>query len=618
MRSLTALSIIVVIAFSSFAQSDWELVVPSASYDGGGLIETWPDHPLDAVFSWYDEMSYENMIIGTRDTFQTLDTLLIGARFFNTHPTDFRTILVVDATSQLIKTTDRGETWSVLLGVCYGNADFCDTDPNYIWALPQDDFGGGVLSYSSDGGTTWNDASGDFSGYISSIFALNTDGLHALLEDGSEIYRTTNGGTNWVSVYSGAMLGESFWNLSVSKADPNRIAIAYDYSVVVSNDGGATWTACTTFMEYNWGIECDPFDPDLIILGNDEGVFRSGDFGETWEYWPSSSLTNYVEEFAVTTIGGERRYYASSEEGIYKRSGGTVSGGPRLTYRFPFNGAWVSEDTLIILGFSDFEGIDATTAVIEVNGSSYTTADPELTAVGDTLVFYPPFPWLDGDITVTLITIEDTGGEITPDAGSSFTFHIDKTPPQVLFYEPDSGAVLTDAPSGIMLVFHDYGSGNTHDTWDFTDGSITLGSWSAGVMMEGSDTIFIDFGTAGIHIDLGDTVSFLFRGWDSPDIGAPNMFAQYWWFVVATGITEKQLPENNSISVSPNPFNSTCAITAPSDVEIGIFNLHGQQIDRLPSGTTIWRPSEDVPSGIYSIKAINSMNKISTDVIYLK
>ncbi len=618
MKSVVAIGLLVFVALSAMAQADWELAVSSSSFDGGGPIKFWRDSPHEVVFGWIDGMTYEYLLLYSPDTFTTIDTVLLRAPAFDIHPSDTRTMLALNSESALLKTTDLGATWETLLDNCYGNFDYCDTDPDYIWALPQDDFSGYNMAYSSDGGDTWNNAAGDYTEYASNIYALNSDGMHALLDDGVSIYRTTNGGINWVETLAGTVGGESFWTLSVSNADPNRIAVAYDYTVFVSEDAGSTWTSCTTFVEYNWGLMCDPFDPEMIILSNDEGVFRSTDFGETWEYWASSTLLDYVEQFAITVIGGERRYYASTSSGIYKRSGDAVSGGPRLSYRFPGNGQWVSEDTLIMLAFNDAEGINPSTAIIDVDGTSYTVADPELSAVADTLVFTPPSSWVDGDITVTLVGIEDTGGEASPDSGSSFTFHVDKTPPEILFYEPDSGAVLPAVPSGIMIVFHDDGCGNTDETWDFTDGDITLGSWSTGVMMEGADTILIDFGASGIDIDMGDTVSFLFRGWDNPDIGEPNMVELSWWFVVGTSILEDKLPESPMLSVYPNPFNRACMIDAPTNASITVFNSRGQEVERLPLGAKAWQPSNNVPSGVYSIR-INTGTEIKTiEAIYLK
>lgn len=600
MKTRTAFFLLLIIAFAAMAQADWELVMSSTSYLASDPIEFWPgSSPYEVSFMWVDDLTSENLILYSPDTFQTFDTILVRTGGFDVHPTDPMTILALDSGSNMLKTTDRGATWDTVLTPCYGNISYSYSDPNYVWATPLDG-SGDAISFSSDGGMTWNNATGDYVGHPSNVYALN--GSSALIDDGSSLYKTTNGGTNWIEVLTDSLSFELFWRLSVSRVDSNRVAVAFDNTIFVSEDAGDTWEACTTFTGYNWGIECDPYDPDKIILGNDNGVFRSSDFGESWELWESSTMLGYPEEFGITVIGGERRYYASTSDGIFKRTGEMVSGGPRLSGYFPEEGDWVSEDTTVILVFSDMEGIDASTAVIDVNGTEYTTSDAELSSSGDSIIFRPSTPWADGDVTVVLVGIEDTGGEASADSGSSFTFHVDKTAPEMLFYEPDSGEILDEVPTGIMLVFDDVGCGNTAETWDLSDGSVTIGSWTDGVMMEGPDTIFIDFVTSGIDISSGDTVELVFRGWDDPDIGEPNILEFDWWFTIATGIDEDNLPDRVGLSVFPNPFNSACRITAPKDAEIQIFDIHGREVLSLPPETNVWRPSKDTPSGIYSIR----------------
>ncbi len=87
---------------------------------------------------------------------------------------------------------------------------------------------------------------------------------------------------------------------------------------------------------------------------------------------------------------------------------------------------------------------------------------------------------------------------------------------------------------------------------------------------------------------------------------------------------------NTTIATAvPNPFNSSCIITAPKNSEIAIYDIRGNLICRrgLPTSNTsnspnddlsknrhqemspteyrfIWTPDESVPSGIYFIKAI--------------
>jgi len=65
------------------------------------------------------------------------------------------------------------------------------------------------------------------------------------------------------------------------------------------------------------------------------------------------------------------------------------------------------------------------------------------------------------------------------------------------------------------------------------------------------------------------------------------------------------------LSVFPNPFNSSCIITAPSGAKIEIYDLKGRLISKgiqpftesQGKRTFIWQPDETIQSGVYIVKA---------------
>ncbi len=116
-------------------------------------------------------------------------------------------------------------------------------------------------------------------------------------------------------------------------------------------------------------------------------------------------------------------------------------------------------------------------------------------------------------------------------------------------------------------------------------------------------------------------------------------------FADTTKITEKtpKLPTGIYISVSPNPFNSSCAISAPSGAKIEIYDLRGTlRLRSVPDGSTgsptghhghracrdaemtanrefIWHPDKSITSGIYLIKATMENGLIKTKrIVYLQ
>ncbi|OQX89947.1 MAG: hypothetical protein B6D65_00510 [candidate division Zixibacteria bacterium 4484_93] len=103
--------------------------------------------------------------------------------------------------------------------------------------------------------------------------------------------------------------------------------------------------------------------------------------------------------------------------------------------------------------------------------------------------------------------------------------------------------------------------------------------------------------------------------------------------LTAVGITEKNnIPRCINIAVHPNPFNSSCVITAPAGAEIEIYDLRGtlrlrsvpdapviEPAEMTATRTFIWQPDETIPSGIYLVRATMEDGKcITKHIAYLK
>ncbi len=98
-----------------------------------------------------------------------------------------------------------------------------------------------------------------------------------------------------------------------------------------------------------------------------------------------------------------------------------------------------------------------------------------------------------------------------------------------------------------------------------------------------------------------------------------------------------QKPEEFSVTVSPNPFNSSCAImifqqgaSAPcATVKVEIFDLRGRLVSALSSSieghkapsskrSYIWQPEQSVSSGIYIVKVSTDNRSTSKNILYIK
>jgi photosystem II stability/assembly factor-like uncharacterized protein len=213
------------------------------------------------------------------------------------------------------KTTDGGKTWThvglektlaiarIRTHPANPNVVFVAALGNPYMATPDR----GVFK-STDGGKTWNKTlfKDDRTGAVDiAIDPRNPDVMFAGLWEvfrtphslssggpGSGLYKSTDGGVNWVELTGNAGLPKPIWGkvgVSVSGADSNRVyAIieAPEGGVFLSDDAGATWRRVNEDRRlrqrafYYTRIYADPQAKDTVYVLN-TGLYRSTDAGKT-------------------------------------------------------------------------------------------------------------------------------------------------------------------------------------------------------------------------------------------------------------------------------------------------------------------------------------------------
>jgi PKD repeat protein/photosystem II stability/assembly factor-like uncharacterized protein len=95
----------------------------------------------------------------------------------------------------------------------------------------------------SGGASAWSAISNLNFGNLDEIALAPSDNQTIYIADGSTIYRTTNGGTNWTNISSGVSGVVNY--ISVDPNDPQRVALAVSGSgkVLLSTNGGSNWTS---------------------------------------------------------------------------------------------------------------------------------------------------------------------------------------------------------------------------------------------------------------------------------------------------------------------------------------------------------------------------------------
>ncbi len=116
---------------------------------------------------------------------------------------------------------------------------------------------------------------------------------------------------------------------------------------------------------------------------------------------------------------------------------------------------------------------------------------------------------------------------------------------------------------------------------------------------------YSDYPVIWISFEIGTDASITNRGWYIDDIRIADDSTY-------AGVNElTKLPQNFSLSATPNPFNSSCRITynLAEDAILEIFDISGKQIFHREIsagvGSILWSP-DDIPSGIYFARLHNS------------
>ena len=91
----------------------------------------------------------------------------------------------------------------------------------------------------------------------------------------------------------------------------------------------------------------------------------------------------------------------------------------------------------------------------------------------------------------------------------------------------------------------------------------------------------------------------------------------------------KSIPQKFKITITPNPFNSSCIITVPQKARVKICDLEGRVLytdfpiscdkkDSRAEKTFVWSPNNSVPSGIYLLQVTIANELITKRIILIR
>jgi photosystem II stability/assembly factor-like uncharacterized protein len=179
---------------------------------------------------------------------------------------------------------------------------------NGAWSGP-----GGGMFRSENGGDTWTKITGH--GLPDNIIQVNitispTDSHRiyaavASMDGNVGIYRSDDGGANWIHASAGdprpeARIGGG--DLPVPRVDPKDPDTLYVATVVTwkSTDKGVTWTGFRGSPggdDYQ-NVYVNPNNPKIVALASDQGVIVTQNGGESWTQWYNQAT---AQVYHVTT-----------------------------------------------------------------------------------------------------------------------------------------------------------------------------------------------------------------------------------------------------------------------------------------------------------------------------
>jgi photosystem II stability/assembly factor-like uncharacterized protein len=188
---------------------------------------------------------------------------------------------------------------------------------------------GSGIYRSTDGGTSWQRLAGGLPPPGANVGRIglgmapaNPDRLYAIYVDTTGVFSgffsSTSGGDSWTQHPANSTLSSSqstygwwFARIWVDPADPLRVFVA-GVPLVVSTNGGTSWTAQSSIHADQHAMAWDPQSPGRVYLGNDGGVYRSqANALPPWTFGPVQPFTQFYtldvgEQNPTRIVGGSQ------------------------------------------------------------------------------------------------------------------------------------------------------------------------------------------------------------------------------------------------------------------------------------------------------------------------
>ncbi|MFP9098015.1 YCF48-related protein [Flavobacterium sp. RHBU_24] len=169
---------------------------------------------------------------------------------------------IIGGFNTFLKTINKGETWEPVAvdlsftgDITYQSIDFADEEVGYATGYVYNNDTGYTNKFfikTVDGGGTWNQFTATFNGFIGGVNFRFINENVGIGWSGASLYKTTNGGLQWVEVPSTAF--NTLYNGGIGDiqiAADNKLVLSGNQQFYTSDDLGATWNQITELTESN-------------------------------------------------------------------------------------------------------------------------------------------------------------------------------------------------------------------------------------------------------------------------------------------------------------------------------------------------------------------------------
>ena len=248
--------------------------------------------------------------------------------------------------SAIIKTTDRGESWTAISykesSTTYFDIKFF-TDNIGVIAGEK-----GTVLITYDGGNNWQKIQTDVNESLFGIKILPDSRIGFMVGANGTIIKSTDSGANWKKVISPSR--NLLYNLDFTNKEEG-FAVGWNGELLKTTDQGITWNKTSQLSDtYFRGISFANNKLGVIVGGGGE-IYRTNDGGSDWEEISSGTATGL---YAISFLNNKEGYILGNKGEILKTEDGGESWKSTNTGKFGAltQLAVLTSKKIVVVGYS--------------------------------------------------------------------------------------------------------------------------------------------------------------------------------------------------------------------------------------------------------------------------